>query len=116
MRGRAHQDETVLVVRRDGGETVSRAVRERDPRMSGPGDGAPGRAVDRLLRGGRPAGVRNQQRTVERVSRRPAPVPALQDIRGHHVRDESRYRHTKQREFTVCACFRLAWFKFIRVA
>jgi len=98
VRGRADQDETVFVVRRPGREAVSRAVRERGARVSGQRDGAPGRAVDRLLRGRRPAGVGHQQRTVVGLSGGPAQIVALQDIRGHHVRDESRFRHTDQRE------------------
>lgn len=96
--GGADKDETVFVVRRQGRETVSRIVRERDPRVSGQGDGAPGRAVDRILRGRRPAGVCHQQRSVVCVSGGPAQIPALEDIRGHHVRDEPRFRYTKQRE------------------
>lgn len=100
VRGRADQDETVFVVRRPGRETVSRAVRERDPRMSGQRDGAPGRAVDRILRGRRPAGVGHQQRTVLGVSGGSAQIVAFQDIRGHHVRDESRFGNTDEREYT----------------
>jgi len=96
--GGADSDETVLVVRRQGRETVSRAVRERDPWVSGQGDGAPGRAVDRILRGRRPAGVGHQQRPVVGVSGGPAKIPSLQDIRSHHVRDEPRFRYTEQRE------------------
>lgn len=86
--GGADKDETVLVVRRQGRETVSRTVRERDSRLFGQRDSAPGRTVDRILRGRRPAGVCYQQRTVVGVSGGPAQIPALEDIRGHYVRDE----------------------------
>lgn len=96
--GGTDPDETVLVVRRQGRETVSRAVRERDPRVSGQGDGALGRTVDRILRGRRPASVGHQQRPVVGVSGGPAQIPALEDIRSHHVRDEPHSRYTKQRE------------------
>jgi len=96
--GGANKDETVLMVRRQGRETVSRTVRERDSRVFGQRDGAPGRAVDRILRGRRPAGVCHQQRAVVGVSGGPTQIPALEDIRGHHVRDEPRFRYTKQRE------------------
>lgn len=101
VRGRPDQDETMFVVRRKGRETVSRAVRERGPRVSSQGDGAPGRAVDGLLRGRRPAGVGHQQRAIVGVSGGPAPILALQDIRSHHVRDEPRFRHQEQCEYLM---------------
>lgn len=95
VRGRANQDETVFVVRRERRETVPRALREHNPRMSGQRDRASGRAVDWLLRGRRPIGVGHQQRTVFGVFRGPTKILTFQDIRGHYVRNESRVRHTK---------------------
>lgn len=112
MRRRADQDAAVFVVRRQRRGALPRAVHKRGPRLSGPGDGGPGRALDRLLRGRRPAGVGHQQRPVVRVPGRLAQILALPDIRSHHVCHQPRDRHTEQREYTICHPLILILFEF----